>query len=144
MDHFKQLHEGALAAPAWNVPFPIAGDDLAQESYLFDASRDQFAAFHDDVGYRPASFLATGVRHDAKSAILIAPLHDTDECCARGFAIAVCEVLADRALAPVFFTDVHDFRASPLKNLIEVLSGAMKFLRAEHKVHIRQFVDQLG
>jgi len=65
------------------VPPAVACNDLAEQSYFLHAARNEFAAFIHDVINRAAAFFAARVGHDAKGAVLIAALHDADECADR-------------------------------------------------------------
>ena len=49
-----------------------------------------------------------------------------------------------RMVASLFASavNVHDFFASAGEHFVEIFRRAMKFLRAEHQVHVRQFINQ--
>ena len=55
---------------------------------------------------------------------------------------AVEQMFADRRLAALLLRHVHDFFTATGKNFVEVFRRAMKFLRAEHEVHVRQTVNE--
>ena len=57
----------------------VARHDLAEQGDFLHTARHQFAAFLDDIRNRPASFLPARMGHDAKRAVLVAPLHDADK-----------------------------------------------------------------
>ena len=83
---------------------------------------------------------------------MIAPLHDADECrdLGRRRAIAVPlrpamkQVLFDGRLAPLLFLDIHHFDPASGQNVVQVIRRAVKFLRADDQVHVRQLVYQLA
>ena len=52
-------------------------------------------------------------------------------------------MLADGGFALGFGGDVHDFFAFAGEEFVQIFRRAMKFLRAEHQIHIRQLVNQL-
>ena len=53
-------------------------------------------------------------------------------------------MLADRRFAPLLRLDIDHLIAPPGQEVVEVFRRAMKLLRAEDEVHVRQPVDQLA
>ena len=53
-------------------------------------------------------------------------------------AVAVEQMLANGGFAACFFGGVDDFVAAAGEDFVEVIGGAMKFLRAEDEVDIGQ------
>src|SRR5580698_1730620 len=98
MHGFEQLDEGGLAVACRDVALAEAGHDLAEQSDFLYAARNQFVALRDDAFNRPAALLAACVRHDAKSAILVASLHDADKRADGFFGTAVEQMFADSRL----------------------------------------------
>ena len=88
VDRFDELNEGAATVLHRNRPTSVAGDDLAQQGDLADSARGQFTALGHDVVHGPAAFFASGGRHDAEGAVLVAALHDADESRDRSGVIA--------------------------------------------------------
>ncbi|MEM7429211.1 MAG: hypothetical protein AAF441_24260, partial [Pseudomonadota bacterium] len=90
-----------------------------------------------------ASRLAPRVGDDAKSAVLITALHDADK---RGdgfcLRLAVENVFLDRGFAAAFLGGIHDLLLAAGEQSVDVFAGSMKFLGAEHEVHIREPIDQ--
>ena len=85
MNGFEQLDKSGPPFAHGHVPFAVARDNLAEQGDFPHAARNQFAALGYDVGNRPAAFFAPRVRHDAKSAVLVAALHDADKRATRKF-----------------------------------------------------------
>jgi len=52
-------------------------------------------------------------------------------------------VFADGGFASGFCRDINHFGEFAGENVIEVIGDAMEFLRADDKVHVRQFVNEL-
>ena len=128
-----------------NTALAITRHDLAKQGDFLYALRHQLAALSYDIFNAAAALLAAGVGHDAESAILIAPLHDADKCRhgpRLGFRAAVQQMLANRALAPLLFRRVHNLVAATRKDVVEMIRRTMKFLRADHEIHVRQAINQ--
>src|ERR1051326_1880400 len=112
MNRLEQLDERRFAVLSRQIPTAIASHDLAQQSDFFDPTGNQLSAFCDNIGDRAAALGAAGIRHDAKGAVLITPLHDAYES-AHGFlGVSVEQMLADRGLAPGFLGNIDDFLPS--------------------------------
>ena len=56
--------------------------------------------------------------------------------------IAVEQMFADGRLAVFFFGNIHDFFARAGNDFVQIIRRAMKFLRAEDQIHVRQFINQ--
>src|SRR5437879_70982 len=143
MDRFEQLDESGLAVFRRQVALTVTSYDLPQQCDFLDATRNQFSALSYDIRKGSAALLAAGVGDDAESAILIASLHNADECGDRVVCVAVEEVLANRAFAFFFFGNVHHFLAPASEEVIQVFGSAMKLLCPHHEVNVRQAVNQL-
>ncbi len=74
--------------------------------------------------------------------MLVAALHDADERGHGSFGAAVEQMIANRRLAPLLFRHVHDFFARAGNDFVQIIRRAMKFLRAEDQIHVRQFINQ--
>ena len=73
---------------------------------------------------------------------MIAALHDADKR-GDGFRrVAVEQMLANGRLAPLLFRHVHDFVAAPGDDFVKTIRRAMKLLRAQNQIHVRQPVNQ--
>src|SRR3974377_2150485 len=79
MNGFKQLYKTGFAIAQRQIALRKACRNLAEQSDFFDAAGNEFVAFGDDVGNCPAAFLPASGGHDAKSAMLVAALHDAHE-----------------------------------------------------------------
>ena len=123
--------------------FAITRHDLAEQRDFSNALRNELATLGHDLGDAAAAFFAARVGHDAEGAVLIAALHDADER-GHGFilGVAVEQMFLDRAFATLFFCGINNLVAFALKNFIEVFRCAMKLLRAEYEVNIRQAINQ--
>ena len=121
----------------------VARHDLAEQGDFLHAAGDEFAAFGEDVGNGAAAFLAARGRHDAEGAMLVAALHDADKRGDGFLGVPVQQMFANGAFAPLLFRNVHDFLLPTGDDVVEVICGAMKFLRADDEVNIRQAVNQL-
>src|SRR6476620_93581 len=83
---FEQLHEGAFGPAGVNdagysgklMP-TVEVHDLAQECHFFYSVLDQPAHLPNDLRDGSAALCATRARHDAKSAMHVAALHDGNE-----------------------------------------------------------------
>ena len=51
---------------------------------------------------------------------------------------------SDCRLAPGFTLNVHDFLPFARQNVIQIFSGAMEFLRAEHQIHVGQLLHAVA
>src|ERR1039458_7621832 len=120
----------------------VACHNLTEQSNFPPAARNEFPAFGNDVRNRPAAFLAARGRHNAKRAVLVAALHDADKRRHGSFRAAVEQMLADGGFALSLGGDVYNFFALAGEQFVQVFRRAMKFLRAEHQIHIRQFINQ--
>ena len=69
--------------------------------------------------------------------MLIAALHDADERADGSFRAAIEQMFADGRFAFFFGSHVHNAFAFAGEQIIKVFRCAMKFLRAEHQVHVR-------
>ena len=140
----NQLHKGTLAVFHANLPLAVAVDDLSEQRDLLHALLHQPAAFGDNVLDGTAPFTAAGAGDDAKSAVLITALHDADKSSNRsGFTVAQRQVLADGTFAAGLRLGIHNAITPAVEQFVKMLAGAVKFLRAQHEVHIRQLIDQL-
>ena len=139
-----ELYERTLAIFHADFAFTVAIDDLAEQRNFPNAADHQLAAFSYDIFDAPTSFPPSCVRHNTKGAKLVAALHDTHKCGDRlCIADSQGEMFANGGLATGFFVSVHHFVAAPGKEIIEVFAGAMKLLRPQHEIHIRQLINQL-
>ena len=158
MDRFEQLHERTLAVDLRELVPPVEIHDLPKERHLFHLALDQFAHFPDDLRDRPAALGTASPRHDAKSAMHVAALHDGDE----GRRLARSQgVFADRFLRADFLRRVDDRKARVVHRaagitdpgyncalsfdqFIDVIRHPVKFLRADDEVEMRHQLEQLG
>ena len=143
MNGFDQLNKCGFIVAFGNVTFTKACHDLAQQRDFSNALRDELATFCHDLGDAAATFFTTRVGHDAERAVLIAALHDADER-GHGFilGVAVEQMFLDRAFAALFLCGINDLVAFTLENFVEVFGCAMKLLRAENEVNVRQTINQ--
>src|SRR5947208_16608546 len=107
----KQRDEGRFVLIRRDFALTVARDYLSKQRDLFDSSADQFAALGHNIRYASAALGAARVWHDAKGAILIAALHDTDKRGNRISFVAVEQVLANSGLAARLLRHIHDFIA---------------------------------
>jgi hypothetical protein len=131
--------------------------DLAKKSHFLHAMRDEGANFGDDFGNGAAAFRSARARHDTKGAMHVAALHDGNE--RRGLPWSQ-RLFANRRLRAGFFLDVHDgitwivhaavagvtdpgYSIFVQNQIIYIVSDAMKFLRADDKIEMRNFLQQL-
>src|ERR1051326_1143322 len=142
MNGLEQLHKWCLAIFYSNFSLAIAGDDLAKQGDFLNSARDQLARFGHDFSNRAAPLCSSGIRDNAKSAVLIAALHDADKSSYGLFSIAVEEVLLDSRLAARFLCNIDDFGAPAIENIIQVICRPVKLLSANHQVHVGEAIDQ--
>ena len=93
MHRFEQLDEWTLALHEREFVASKKIHDLAQERHLFHAAGHQLTDFAHDFFDGATSLRASRLRHDAKCAMHIAPLHDGDKRCRLA---ALQFVVADR------------------------------------------------
>ena len=137
---YRILAEGHLG-PTY-VTSAVTGDDLAEEGDFLHALGGELPAFGDDVGDGAAALLAAGVGDDAEGAILVAALHDADKGGDGFFRVAVEQMLADGRFAARLRRHVHDLFLPSGQQVVQVIRRAMKFLRADDQVDVRQAVDE--
>src|SRR6185436_1109481 len=104
--------------------------------------RDQIAALSHDIWNCPAAFHPARVGDDAKSAVLVASLHDADERADRPMAVAPQDMLANGCLAAGLFVYVDDLGTLACENLVDVIRCAMKLLCADNEVNVGKAIDQ--
>ena len=131
--------------------------DLAKKSHFLHAMRDEGANFGDDFGNGAAAFRSARARHDTKGAMHVAALHDGNE--RRGLPWSQ-RLFTNRRLRSGFFLDVHDgitwivhaavagvtdpgYSTFVQNQIIYIVGDAMKFLRADDKIEMRNFLQQL-
>src|SRR5207245_6044581 len=95
VNYFQQLNESRVAINGSDFTFSVTRNDLAQQRDFLYPLRDKLAAFTHDIRNGTAALLAEGIGNDAKGAILIAALHDTDEGGDRFRRRAVQKMFAD-------------------------------------------------
>src|SRR5205085_11927127 len=130
--------------------------DLPEKRHLLHTARDESANFRDDFSNGAATFRSACGRHDAKGAMHIAALHDGNE---RGGLLGRQRLFTNRGLRTSFFLYVHNritriihaaeawitdpARGTFVQNqIIDVVGYTMKFLCADHKIKMRNFLQQ--
>src|SRR3954471_22755030 len=123
-------------------PPPVACNDLAEQGNFPDSICDQLPASGYYIRNCPASFFATRVRDNAKCAILIAPLHNTDVRAHRFFSISSEQMLPNSGLAAMVFRGINSFFPATLENIIQIIGGAVKLLSAYDQIHVGQPINE--
>ena len=130
--------------------------DLPKKCHLLHTVRDESANFGDDLSNGAATFRSACARHDAKAPMHIAALHDGNEC---GGLLRRQRLFTNRGLRTGFFLYVHNRitriihaaeawitdagHSTFVQNqIIDVVGYAMKFLCADHKIKMRNFLQQ--
>lgn len=139
----EQLDESGSAVTDRDFAFAVAGDDLSKKGDFLITLRNKLAALGDDLFDGTAAFLAAGKGDDAEGAVLVAALHDADKAgdLLAGMAVYLAvaqagkvDVFLDRAFAALFRLDIDDRIAPASEQVIHVIGGAMKFLRADDEI----------
>jgi hypothetical protein len=142
VNSFKQLDKRAFPIHFREFVAPIQVDDLTQQGYLFNASRDQGANLVDNLMDGSAPFRAARVGNDAKRAVHIAALHDRHE---SSYLPRSEQMIANGALRVLFVVNVNDGetdvvhrpRQFAFEHLINIFRDTMKFLRPDDDVEMR-------
>ena len=154
----EQLHEGTFVRLGHDAGYSgklvptVEVHDLAQERHFFYSVRDKLAHFAHDFCDRAAALGAARPRHDAKSAMHVAALHDGN----KGRRLPRPQrVIADRFLRAALLLGVADREAGvvhgatglthpvhrgalPCAQFLDIIRDAMKFLRADDEIDMRQ------
>src|SRR3954469_12509184 len=136
MHRFEQLHERGLAIFSRNGALAITGHDLPQQSDLLHAAPGQLSAFGNNVSNGAASLFPARIWDNAKCAVLVAALHDADKSSDGLVSVTVEQVFANRAFAPLLFRDIDNLFTPAGKNVVQVIGGAMEFLRAQDEIYV--------
>src|ERR1700730_2895288 len=139
MHGFEQLHKRSLVVDLRKFVTAIKIHDLPEQGDLLDSLCDERAHFAHNLGNRAAAFRSACLRHNAKSTMHVAALHDGNE----GRRLLWSERLfANRFLRPNFFCDidnrksriVHATIAFSFQRMLHILRATTKFLRAHDKL----------
>ena len=120
---------------------------MPKQGHFFHAAGNQFTDFGDNLLDGAAPLGSARLGDNAKCAVHVAPLHDRHE---RRRLSWSDFLMADRGLRSCFFFDVDDrksrvvHRAIPfsLQGISHVIGNAVKFLRADDKIDMRQVFQQ--
>src|ERR1700726_3330055 len=105
MDDFQQLHERTFVVDLREFVTAIQVDDLSEESAFFHAARDQIACFAHNFPNGTTALGATRLRHDAKSAMHVAALHNRNK---RGRLLGREFLFANSRLRSRFLCNIYN------------------------------------
>ena len=147
MDGFEQLHKRTLVVEPWKFMPTVKINDLAKQRDFLHSVRDQGEHFGHDLVNAAATLRPARPRHDTKCAAHVATLHDRHE----RSRLSRRELLfANGRLRARFLLDIDDRKscivhyavAFSFQCVLHVVGDAMKLLRPDDEIDMRQILEQ--
>src|SRR5260370_14567800 len=154
---FEQLHKWAFSVALWKLVPAIQIHDLTEQREFLHSARQQVAPLAHDFIDRTAALRSARLRDNAEGAMHVASLHDRDKSARlpRGKRL-----LANCLLRAGLLGDINDRESRIVHRAIrqrdwqlrpgilshddffDIIGHAMEFLRSDHKIDMRQILQQ--